>query len=93
MNIKNSTALRTHLCGDMRTLNIGQVVTLCGWVGRRREHGEHLAFLDLRDFSGIVQCVVDNTVDVRTEWVIRVTGKVQARPSGTVNANIPTGEV
>ena len=77
----------------MRTLNIGQVVTLCGWVGRRREHGEHLAFLDLRDFSGIVQCVVDNTVDVRTEWVIRVTGKVQARPSGTVNANIPTGEV
>ena len=93
MNIKNSTALRTHLCGDMRTLNIGQVVTLCGLVGRRREHGEHLAFLDLRDFSGIVQCVVDNTVDVRTEWVIRVTGKVQARPSGTVNANIPTGEV
>ena len=93
MNIRNSTALRTHLCGDMRTLNIGQVVTLCGWVGRRREHGEHLAFLDLRDFSGIVQCVVDNTVDVRTEWVIRVTGKVQARPSGTVNANIPTGEV
>ena len=93
MNIKNSTALRTHLCGDMRTLNIGQVVTLCGWVGRRREHGEHLAFLDLRDFSGIVQCVVDNTVDVRTELVIRVTGKVQARPSGTVNANIPTGEV
>ena len=93
MNIKSSTALRTHLCGDMRTLNIGQVVTLCGWVGRRREHGEHLAFLDLRDFSGIVQCVVDNTVDVRTEWVIRVTGKVQARPSGTVNANIPTGEV
>lgn len=93
MNIKNSTALRTHLCGDMRAENIGQVVTLCGWVGRRREHGEHLAFLDLRDFSGIVQCVVDNTVDVRTEWVIRVTGKVQARPSGTVNANIPTGEV
>jgi len=77
----------------MRAENIGQVVTLCGWVGRRREHGEHLAFLDLRDFSGIVQCVVDNTVDVRSEWVIRVTGKVQARPGGTVNANIPTGEV
>jgi len=93
MSIKNSTALRTHLCGDMRAENIGQVVTLCGWVGRRREHGEHLAFLDLRDFSGIVQCVVDNTVDVRSEWVIRVTGKVQARPGGTVNANIPTGEV
>jgi len=92
-NTKNSTALRTHLCGEMRTENISQVVTLCGWVGRRREHGEHLAFLDLRDFSGIVQCVVDNKVDVRSEWVIRVTGKVQARPAGTVNSNIPTGAV
>ena len=94
MNQKvNSTALRTHLCGDMRAENIGQTVTLCGWVGRRREHGEHLAFLDLRDFSGIVQCVVDNSVDVRSEWVIRVTGTVQARPVGTVNENIPTGKV
>ena len=89
----NSTALRTHLCGDMRAENIGQKVTLCGWVGRRREHGEHLAFLDLRDFSGIVQCVVDNSVDVRSEWVLRVTGTVQARPEGTVNENIPTGKV
>ncbi|MGA1366643.1 MAG: OB-fold nucleic acid binding domain-containing protein [Ilumatobacteraceae bacterium] len=61
----------------MRAENIGQTVTLCGWVGRRREHGEHLAFLDLRDFSGIVQCVVDNSGDVRCEWVIRVTGTVQ----------------
>ena len=58
MNQKvNSTALRTHLCGDMRAENIGQTVTLCGWVGRRREHGEHLAFLDLRDFSGIVHII------------------------------------
>ena len=94
MNQKmNSTALRTHLCGDMRAENIGQKVTLCGWVGRRREHGEHLALLDLRDFSGIVQCVVDNSVDVRSEWVLRVTGTVQARPEGTVNENIPTGKV
>lgn len=93
MNTNNKTALRTHLCGDMRAENIGQLVTLCGWVGRRREHGEHLAFLDLRDFSGIVQCVVDNSVDVRSEWVVRVTGKVQARPVGTVNENIPTGKV
>ena len=89
----NSTALRSHLCGDMRVENIGQKVTLCGWVGRRREHGEHLAFLDLRDFSGIVQCVVDNSVDVRSEWVLRITGTVQARPAGTVNDNIPTGKV
>jgi aspartyl-tRNA synthetase len=77
----------------MRVENIGQKVTLCGWVGRRREHGEHLAFLDLRDFSGIVQCVVDNSVDVRSEWVLRITGTVQARPAGTVNDNIPTGKV
>jgi aspartyl-tRNA synthetase len=77
----------------MRAENVGQQVTLCGWVGRRREHGNNLAFLDLRDFSGIVQCVVDNTVDVRSEWVIRVTGTVQARPAGTVNENIPTGKV
>ncbi len=89
----NSTALRTHLCGEMRAEKIGEQVTLCGWVGRRREHGEHLAFLDLRDYSGIVQCVVDNSVDVRSEWVIRVTGTVQARPAGTVNENIPTGSV
>ncbi len=89
----NSTALRTHLCGEMHAEKIGQKVTLCGWVGRRREHGEHLAFLDLRDYSGIVQCVVDNSVDVRSEWVIRVTGTVQARPAGTVNENIPTGKV
>ncbi len=89
----NSTALRTHLCGEMRAEKIGEQVTLCGWVGRRREHGEHLAFLDLRDYSGIVQCVVDNSVDVRSEWVIRVTGTVQARPAGTVNENIPTGTV
>ena len=89
----NSTALRSHLCGEMRAEKIGQQVTLCGWVGRRREHGEHLAFLDLRDYSGIVQCVVDNSVDVRSEWVIRVTGTVQARPAGTVNENIPTGKV
>ena len=89
----NSTALRSHLCGEMRAEKIGQQVTLCGWVGRRREHGEHLAFLDLRDYSGIVQCVVDNSVDVRSEWVIRVTGTVQARPVGTVNENIPTGKV
>lgn len=89
----NSTSHRTHLCGEMSVENIGQQVTLCGWVGRRREHGEHLAFLDLRDFSGIVQCVVDNSVDVRTEWVVKVVGTVQARPSGTINENIPTGRV
>jgi aspartyl-tRNA synthetase len=87
------TALRSHLCGELRPEHIGQTVHLCGWVSRRREHGEKLAFVDLRDYSGIVQCVVDNTVDVRSEYVVRVTGVVRARPDGTVNPNLATGEV
>ena len=89
----NSTAMRTHLCGELRDAEIGSTVSLCGWVARRREHGEKLAFVDLRDYSGIVQCVVDNDVDVRSEYVIRVTGVVRARPEGTVNVNLPTGKV
>jgi len=85
--------MRTHYCGSLRPEHIGQTVSLCGWVARRREHGEHLAFVDLRDHTGLVQCVVDNTVDVRSEYVVRVTGTVRARPEGTVNAGLPTGEV
>lgn len=85
--------MRTHLCGELRDAEIGSTVSLCGWVARRREHGEKLAFVDLRDYSGIVQCVVDNDVDVRSEYVIRVTGVVRARPDGTVNVNLPTGKV
>lgn len=88
-----STAMRTHLCGVLDVSHIGQTVSICGWVGRRREHGEHLAFVDLRDHSGVVQCVVDNNVDVRSEYVIRITGVVRARPEGTVNAGLPTGAV
>jgi aspartyl-tRNA synthetase len=68
-------------------------VSVCGWVGRRREHGEHLAFVDLRDHSGIIQCVVDNGVDVRSEYVLRITGVVRARPEGTVNSSLSTGTV
>ena len=89
----NATALRTHVCGSLRPEHIGQTVTLCGWIARRREHGEHLAFLDVRDYSGVVQCVVSDVKDVRNEWVVQITGKVQARPEGTVNANLPTGGV
>ena len=89
----NATALRTHLCGSLRPEHIGQSVTLCGWIARRREHGEHLAFLDVRDYSGVVQCVVSDVKDVRNEWVVQITGKVQARPEGTVNANLPTGGI
>src|SRR6266508_2302471 len=85
--------MRTHTCGDLRPRNIGETVSVCGWVARRREHGEHLAFVDVRDYSGVVQCVVDNAVDVRSEYVVRITGVVRRRPAGTVNANLPTGEV
>jgi aspartyl-tRNA synthetase len=85
--------MRTHWCGQLRPADIGQEVAVCGWVARRREHGEHLAFLDLRDREGVVQCVIDGSVDVRSEWVVRVTGTVRARPEGTVNPSLPTGEV
>ena len=85
--------MRTHLCGQLRQSDIGSNVAVCGWVARRREHGEHLAFVDVRDHSGIVQCVVDNSVDVRSEYVVRISGTVRQRPDGTVNPNLPTGEV
>ncbi len=88
-----ATSMRTHLCGELRSDHVGQTVSVCGWVGRRREHGEHLAFVDLRDHSGIVQCVVNDDVDVRSEYVLRVTGVVRERPAGTVNENLPTGHV
>src|SRR5580700_12193687 len=85
--------MRTRLCGSLRIEDVGAAVTLCGWVAKRRDHGEHLAFVDLRDHTGIVQCVVDGSVDVRSEWVLAVEGTVRARPEGTVNAELSTGEV
>ncbi len=85
--------MRTHHCGEVRPSDEGTEVSVCGWVGRRREHGEHLAFVDLRDHTGVVQCVVDGSVDVRSEYVLRITGTVRARPEGTVNEKLPTGEV
>ncbi|MCU0272855.1 MAG: aspartate--tRNA ligase [Acidimicrobiales bacterium] len=93
MTIDASTSMRTDLCGGLRGTDVGRRVTVCGWMDRRREHGEKLAFVDLRDRSGIVQCVVDGSVDVRAEWVLRITGTVSPRPGGTVNPNLPTGEV
>ena len=85
--------MRTHMCGELDIASVGQTVSLCGWVARRREHGEHLAFVDIRDHSGIMQCVVDNDVDVRSEYVIRVTGVIRARPEGTINSSLITGMV
>ncbi len=89
----SKTGLRTHLCGQLRASDVGTTVTVCGWVGKRREHGEHLAFVDLRDHSGVLQCVVDNSVDVRSEYVVRITGTVRARPEGTINSSLVTGEI
>ncbi|WP_040494874.1 aspartate--tRNA ligase [Ilumatobacter nonamiensis] len=89
----SSTSMRTHLCGDLRPDQIGDTVSVCGWVGRRREHGEHLAFVDLRDHSGIVQCVINDDIDVRSEYVLRITGVVRERPEGTINDNLPTGQI
>jgi aspartyl-tRNA synthetase len=85
--------MRTHYGGALRPEHVGAEVSLCGWVARRREHGEHLAFVDLRDHTGLVQCVVDGAHDLRSEQVLRITGTVRNRPEGTRNANLATGEV
>jgi aspartyl-tRNA synthetase len=85
--------IRTHTCGELRVEHIGQTVTLTGWVNTRREHSQHLAFVDLRDFSGITQCVVDNDVDVRSEYVLKITGTVDARLEGSENRELETGEI
>jgi len=90
---RTATSMRDLLCGELRSEHIGQVVRVCGWVARRREHGEHLAFVDLRDHTGIIQCVVDGSTDVRSEYVVQITGTVRPRPEGTLNDALDTGEV
>ena len=89
----DSTSMRTDHCGTLRASDIGREVSVCGWVARRREHGEHLAFVDVRDHTGLVQCVVDGAADLRSEFVVRITGVVRQRPDGTTNVNLPTGEI
>jgi len=91
--------MRTHRAGDLRAEHIGAEVVVCGWVAHRRDHGG-VVFLDVRDASGLVQVVVDpespgcgDAHRVRNEWVLRVTGAVRPRPEGTVNADLPTGDV
>ena len=86
--------LRTRTAGSLRTSDIGQVVTLTGWVDRRRDHGG-VAFIDLRDASGIAQVVIREEIahDLRAEYVLAVTGEVSARPEGNANPNLPTGEI
>ncbi len=85
--------LRTDYCGALTIDDVGRTVSVCGWVARRREHGEHLAFVDLRDHTGLIQCVVGNAHDLRSEYVLRVTGTVRRRPDGTANEQLATGQV
>ncbi|HSB96112.1 MAG TPA: aspartate--tRNA ligase, partial [Spongiibacteraceae bacterium] len=92
--------MRSHYCGTLRNDHIDQVVTLCGWVDRRRDHGG-VIFLDVRDREGIVQVVFDPDVGeffqradrVRSEYVVKITGRVRARGGNTVNPNMPTGAI
>jgi aspartyl-tRNA synthetase len=95
------TLQRTHRCGDLRSNNSGEIVTLMGWVNRRRDHG-NLIFLDLRDRSGIMQVVFDKETSpaahakaeaARPEYVVAVTGRVRTRAEGLANPNMATGEI
>jgi len=88
-----AAGLRTHWCGELRATNIGEDVSLCGWVENRREHGEHLAFIDLRDRTGITQCVVSKAHDLRSEYALRISGTVRARFEGATNEKLATGEI
>ncbi|MHB1063294.1 MAG: aspartate--tRNA ligase [Georgenia sp.] len=87
--------LRTHNAGSLRAADISTAVTLTGWVDRRRDHGG-VAFIDLRDASGIAQVVIrdeDVAHELRAEFVLQVTGEVSRRPEGNANPNLPTGEI
>jgi len=88
-----ATSMRDGLCASLNATMVGSRVSVCGWVAKRREHGEHLAFLDLRDRSGLLQAVVEGSLDVRPEYVVRVTGTVSLRPEGTRNDRLATGDI
>ena len=87
--------IRTHGAGTLRATHIGTVVTLAGWVSRRRDHGG-VAFIDLRDATGSVQVVIRDEKlagSLRAEWCLKITGEVVLRPDGNANSGIPTGEI
>ena len=93
--------LRTHTCGELKAADFEKEVTLCGWVARRRDHGK-LIFIDIRDRYGFTQVVFipkesgeahKLAQDLRNEFVIKLKGKVNKRPQGTINSKIPTGEI
>ncbi len=93
-------SMRTHYCGLTTEELLGQTVSLCGWVHRRRDHGG-VIFIDLRDREGLVQVVCDPdradvfsaAESVRNEFCLRITGLVRARPEGTGNANLKSGKI
>jgi aspartyl-tRNA synthetase len=93
--------LRSHRCGDLRSKHVGSTVTLSGWVHTRRDHGG-VIFIDLRDVAGLVQIVFNPEISrasyetaesLRSEFCIQVTGEVRARPEGTINDRLPTGDI
>ena len=87
--------IRTHDAGSLRADHVGQTVTLAGWVARRRDHGG-VAFIDLREASGVVQVVIrDEEVahNLRSEYCLKITGEVAVRPEGNQNPNLPTGDI
>ncbi len=85
--------LRNRYVGSLSGRDIGEQVRVCGWVARVREHGEHLVFVDVRDYSGIIQVVAHSSVDLKPEYVVQVEGLVSQRPAGTVNSDLATGEI
>lgn len=97
---RNTTMMRSHYCGQLNESLDGQEVTLCGWVHRRRDHGG-VIFLDIRDREGLAQVVFDPDREetfaradrVRSEYVVKITGKVRLRPAGAVNPNMPSGAI
>lgn len=92
--------MRSHYCGDLRKEHIGEDITLCGWVHRRRDHGG-VIFLDVRDREGLAQVVFDPDREesfaladsCRNEFVVEIKGTVRGRPEGTINPEMPTGEI
>ena len=100
--VANVKALKkTHTCGELSQKDVGATVTLMGWVNTRRDHGG-LVFIDLRDRAGITQVVINPETsadahklahDIRSEFVLAITGTVFPRPGTTVNPKLPTGEI
>ena len=101
---KPKRTVRSHYCGELRASHLGQEVMLCGWVGKRRDHGG-VIFVDLRDRQGIAQVVFEPSPEdtndealktgdkIRGEYVIWCKGKVRHRPDGMTNSKLPTGEI